>query len=199
MIHAFTIDGLQLQTGDLICTTDGGGPDLKGQYWRLIGELIPGDVDHIVVYVGPGGLCVEAGATGKVVSFEVKAHQWNASGMVAERGFLDVLYGVVYPLERRGLDEARVTEVRERVAAYCLEQAQLRKPYNLNFLDSSTREAFYCSQLAYAAYLRQGIDLNTGMGIPSIPGTESIIFPQEIWSGCEHRRAPGCAGGHAGP
>jgi hypothetical protein len=189
MIHAFTIDGLRVQTGDLICTTDGGGADLKGQYWRLIGKLIPGDVDHIVVYVGPEGLCVEAGATGKVISFDMTGHHWDAAGMLERRGFLDVLYGVAYPLEGRGLDEARATEIREGAAAYCLEQARLGKPYNLNFLDSSTEKAFYCSQLAYAAYRPHGIDLNTGQGVPEIPGTESIIFPQEIWSGCRHKRA----------
>jgi uncharacterized protein YycO len=58
------------------------------------------------------------------------------------------------------------------------------------FLDSMTEDAFYCSQLAYKAYLREGIDLNTGKGIQNFPGMESIIFPQEIWSGCKHERAP---------
>jgi hypothetical protein len=198
MIHEYTMDGLRVQTGDLICTTDGGGADLKGQYWRLIGKLIPGDVDHIVVYVGPGGLCVEAGATGKVISFEVRGPHWDAAGMLEQRGFLDVLYGVAYPLAGKGFSATREAEIREEVANYCLAQARSGKPYNLNFLDSSTEEAFYCSQLAYAAYLRQGIDLNTGQGVPKIPGTESIVFPQEIWSGCEHKRATGCAGASAG-
>jgi len=191
MICEYEIAGLRMQTGDLICTTDGDGEDLKGQFWRLVGKLIPGDVDHIVVYVGPEGRCVEAGATGKVVSFEVKGPGWNATGMLHQRGFLDVLHGVAYPLEGRGLDEARATEIREGVAVYCLEQARLGKPYNLNFLDSATEEAFYCSQLAYVAYRPHGIDLNTGKGVPKIPGTESIIFPQEIWSGCRHKQARG--------
>ncbi len=71
MIYSYEMNGLKLQTGDLICTTDGGGENIEGQFWRLIGKLIPGDVDHIVVYVGPGGRCVEAGAKGKVITFEV--------------------------------------------------------------------------------------------------------------------------------
>jgi len=81
-----------VQTGDIICTTDGGGEIFAGQFWRLVGKLIPGEVDHIAVYVGPQGRCVEAGAKGRVIT-------------------------------------------------------------------------------------------NTGKGIPEIPGTGSIIFPQEIWSG----------------
>jgi hypothetical protein len=191
MIHEYEIAGLRVQTGDLICTTDGEEGNIRGQFWRLIGKLIPGAVDHIVIYVGPGGLCVESGAKGKVISFEMKDHRWDAARMLRQRGFIDVVYGVAYPLEGKDPSEAKAVGIREGVAAYCLEQARLEKPYNLNFLDSSTEEAFYCSQLAYAAYLRQGIDLNTNKGIPRIPGTESIIFPQEIWSGCRHKRAKG--------
>ena len=71
MVFSYQINGLIVQTGDLICTTDGGDVDIKGQFWRLIGKLIPGEVDHIVIFVGPGGRCVEAGARGKVITFEV--------------------------------------------------------------------------------------------------------------------------------
>ena len=189
MIYSHEINGLKLQTGDLICTIDGGDEDIEGQFWRLIGKLIPGDVDHIVVYVGPGGKCVEAGAKGKVITFEIQEQIWDAEKMKPQRGlFIDTLYGVAYPLEGRGLDEVKATNIREKVALFCLKQAELGKPYNINFLDSSTQSAFYCSQLAYKAYLEQGIDLNTRIGIPDIPGTESIIFPQEIWNSCVHRQ-----------
>jgi uncharacterized protein YycO len=71
------------------------------------------------------------------------------------------------------------------VAAFCL--AQVGKPYNLNFLEPDREDAFYCSQLIYKAYLRQGIDLNTGLSIESLPGTNRIIYPQELWSGCVHK------------
>jgi hypothetical protein len=74
MIHHYTINGLEVQTGDLICTTDGDDTDITGKLWRLIGKLMPGEVD-----------------------------------------------------------------------------------------------------------------LNTGMGIPHLPLTKSIIFPEEIWNGCVHR------------
>jgi uncharacterized protein YycO len=58
----------------------------------------------------------------------------------------------------------------------------------MNFTDSATEKRFYCSQLAYQAYLQQGIDLNSNLGVPDLPGTASIIFPQELWSGCPNRR-----------
>jgi hypothetical protein len=189
MVDEYELHGLKLQTGDLICTTDGEEGNIRGQFWRLIGKLIPGAVDHIVIYTGPEGRCVESGAKGKVISFEVKDHRWDAMSMLNQRGIVDVLYGVAYPLQGKALIEAEATRIRQEVAEYCLMQADLGKPYNLNFLDSSTEKAFYCSQLAYVAYLRQGIDLNTGKGIPRIPGTKSIIYPQEIWSGCRHKRA----------
>ena len=34
-----------------------------------------------------------------------------------------------------------------------------------------------------------GIDLNTGLAMEQIPGTNTIIYPQEIWEGFSHRRA----------
>lgn len=190
MIHTYEIDGLKVETGDLICTTDGGGDDITGQFWRLIGKLIPGDVDHIVIYVGPEGRCVEAGAKGKVITFDMVDNVWDAGKMKAQRGpFKDIFYGVAYPLRSGDIDPAQEIEIREDVAAYCIKQGQLNKPYNLNFFNSSTEEAFYCSQLAYRAYLRHGINLNFGARVLEIPGTKSIILPQEIWAGCLHEKA----------
>ena len=65
---------------------------------------------------------------------------------------------------------------RMAVTACCL--AQVGKSYNLNFLDSKTQQPFYCSQLAYRAYLNVGIGLNTGMYLPGLPYTTSIIFSE---------------------
>jgi hypothetical protein len=185
MVHLFEINGLAVKTGDLICTVDGGGPIVPGQFWRLIGKIIPGEVDHIVIYIGPGGRCVEAGAKG-VISLETDSHIWNSTAMLEQRSLLDELYGIAYPLEGKNLSSEEENTIRERVAEYCL--AQSGKPYNLNFLDSATDDAFYCSQLAYKAFLRQGIDLNTGKGVLEFPGTGSIIFPQEVWESCAHAR-----------
>jgi len=187
MIYNYIINDLSVETGDLVCTTDGGESILPGQFWRLIGKLIPGDVDHIVIYVGPEGRCVEAGAKGRVLTFDVSDNIWDADKMYEQRNLIDTLYGVAYPLKDRGLSEQEIVQIREDVAEYCLHQADTRKPYNINFLNSQTEEAFYCSQLAYKAYLRHGINLNTGKGVIEIPGTSSIVFPQEVWESCSNR------------
>ena len=190
MIYEYEINKLPIRTGDLICTTDGNtAPDLRGQFWRLLGKLIPGEVDHIVIYTGPEGRCVEAGAKGKVITFDIGCNVWDSGKMMDQRWMLDTFYGIACPLQDAGITPAETSKIRESVAEYCLRQASLNKPYNLNFLDSATEDAFYCSQLAYQAYLKNGINLNTQRGIPEIPGTASIIFPQEIWSGCFHKRA----------
>jgi len=188
MIYSYEINGLQVKTADLICTTDGGDSIIAGQFWRLIAKFIPGDVDHIVIYVGPEGRCVEAGAKGCVITFEAKNHKWDAYEMEPQRRLIDTLYGVAYPLRDKTFSEDGKAKIRKSVADYCLAQAEAGKPYNFNFLDSQTDDAFYCSQLAYKAYLRHDIDLNTGRGVPNIPGTGSVIFPQEIWSGCSNKK-----------
>ena len=195
MIYTYKIDGLLVQTGDIICTTDGGADILPGNFWRLLGRLLPVEVDHIVVYVGPRGRCVEAGGRG-VITFEVEGNTWIAERMTQQRGwFIDRLYGVVYPLQAQGFSEEEEIRIRRDVADYCLTQADANKPYNINFLNPDTDESFYCSQLAYRAYLPHGINLNTDRGVPNLVGTSSIVFPQEIWSGCRHQKAIAPAAG----
>lgn len=187
MIHTCQINDLTVQTGDIICTMNGKPDILPGEFWRFVGRLVPGDVDHVAVYLGPHGRCAEAGALG-VVTFEVQGHTWDAELMMRERGHLvDTFYGAAYPLADRGLSPELEEQVRADIAAFCI--AQIGKSYNLNFLNSDTDESFYCSQLAYRAYLRCGINLNTGMAMESLPGTNRIIYPQEIWDGCIHRMA----------
>ena len=190
-IHTYVIDGLKVQTGDLICTTTGGRSVFAGFLWRVFGMVIPGPVDHIAVYDGPGGRCVEAGAQLRVITFDITGNTWDDLKMVAVRGPLfDTFYGVVYPLAGRSLSGEEEARIRRSVARYCLRQAAAGKPYNPLFTESRTDKAFYCSQLAYKAYLEEGIDLNTGQGVPDIEGTDSIVFPEEIWAGCVHERAP---------
>jgi hypothetical protein len=197
MVYSYEINGLPVKTGDIICTMNGKPDILPGEFWRLIGVLVPGDVDHVVVYIGPEGRCVESGSVG-VVTFEVNDRQWRSEAMIRQRGLLcDTFYGVAYPLEALELDPLEEKHVRKAVAEYCL--AQVGKPYNLNFLNPHTDDSFYCSQLAYKAYLPHGIDLNTGLAMESLPGTNQIVYPQEIWSGCPHRRAEIPAGGSVSP
>jgi hypothetical protein len=186
MIYTYQIEGITLQTCDVICTMNGKPDILPGEFWRLVGRLVPGDVDHVAIYLGPEGRCIEAGARG-VITFDVPRGHWDTERMAPQRGHLfDSFYGVAFPLDVHGLAEEEEHEMRKTVAAYCL--AQVGKPYNLNFLNAEMEESFYCSQLAYKAYQQIGIDLNTGLAIEQIPGTNAIIYPQEIWRGFSHRQ-----------
>mgnify|MGYP001442292670 CR=1 FL=1 len=189
MIYTYQIEGLTMQTGDVICTMNGKPNILPGEFWRLIGRLVPGDVDHIAIYLGPDGKCVEAGARG-VITFDVPQGHWDTERMARQRGLLfDTLYGVSSPLDGLQISANEEQEMRQIVAAYCL--AQVGKPYNLNFLNAETEECFYCSQLAYKAYQQIGIDLNTGLAMEQLPGTNNIIYPQEIWNGFSHKSLMG--------
>lgn len=186
MIYTYQIEGVPVQTGDIICTMNGKPDILPGEFWRLVGRLVPGDVDHVAMYVGPSGRCVEAGARG-VIKFTVFDGQWNTERMARRRGLLfDSFYGIVSPLDALEVTEEEQFEMRKRVAQYCL--AQVGKPYNLNFLNAETEESFYCSQLAYKAYQQVDINLNTGLAMEQLPGTNNIVYPQEIWEGFSHRK-----------
>ena len=187
-VHKYKINDIAVETGDLICTVDGNPSSLVGQFWWFVGKLIPGGVDHIAIYVGPGGRCVEAGANGKVITFEVPNSEWDAPAMFEQRYIIDELYGVAYALKERDVTTKQKKKIRIDVGNYCLQQARDEKPYNLNFFDSDTEDAFYCSQLAYKAYIRHHIDLNTEKGIPNIPFSKSIVFPQEVWASCHNKR-----------
>jgi cell wall-associated NlpC family hydrolase len=186
MIHTYQLEGLTLQTGDVICTMNGKPNILPGEFWLLVGRLVPGDVDHVAVYVGPNGRCVESGSRG-VITFDMCEGIWDTECMAGERGLLfDTFYGVSYPLAGGADSEDEETHMRMKVAQYCL--AQVGKSYNLNFLNPETEDAFYCSQLVYKAYQKVGINLNTGLAMEQLPGTNAIIYPQEIWDGCVNRR-----------
>jgi cell wall-associated NlpC family hydrolase len=187
MIYTYQIEGIPVQTGDILCTMNGKPDILPGEFWRFVGRLVPGDVDHVAIYLGPNGRCIEAGARG-VITFDVPHGHWNTERMALQRGLLfDTFYGVASPLDGLPISEEEAVEMRSRVAAYC--RAQIGKPYNLNFLKAEAEESFYCSQLAYKAYQQIGIDLNTGLTMEQFPGTNAIIYPQEIWNGFSHREA----------
>jgi cell wall-associated NlpC family hydrolase len=187
MIYTYEIEGIPIQTGDIICTMNGKPDILPGEFWRFVGRLVPGDVDHVAIYLGPNGRCIEAGGRG-VITFDVPHGHWRTEQMALQRGLLfDTFYGVASPLDGLGVSEEEEQEMRATVAAYC--RAQIGKPYNLNFLNVETEEAFYCSQLAYKAYQQIGINLNTGLAMEQLPGTNAIMYPQEIWNGFSHREA----------
>lgn len=187
MIHTYQINGMPVQTGDIICTMNGKPDILPGEFWRLVGRLVPGDVDHVAIYLGPHGRCAEAGARG-VITFNVPNGSWDTERMARQRGLLfDTFYGVVSPLDVLGYSDDDEIHLRTEVAKYVL--AQVGKPYNLNFLNPETENAFYCSQLVYKAYQTIGVDMNTGLAMEQLPGTNQIIYPQEIWEGFSHRQS----------
>ena len=188
MVYSYEIAGLSVQTGDILCTTVGDESLLSGLAWRAFGALVPGPVDHMALYVGPDGRCVESGPAGVVV-YDASDRTWGAQRMARERGWLtDTLYGVAYPLAGRGLPAEEETRIRNAVAAYCLAQAAADRPYNFNFLNSHTEKSFYCTHLIYQAYLHSGIDLNSQQHFLGLSGLDGLILPQEIWQACVHRR-----------
>lgn len=187
MIHTTKFSGLTVTTGDILCTQDGVEGSLFGQLWRLVGRLLPGEVDHCLVYVGPGGRCIESGARG-VIEFEMPGSVWDATLLGQERLLLDTLVGAAYPLQGRGLLAEDERHIRAGVVAFCREQVAQGKPYNLNVFNPETDGAFYCSQLVYKAYLSQGIDLNPEESFLIGPLTSKIIFPMDLWQNLPHRR-----------
>lgn len=175
MIYEYTINGKLLKTGDVISTKDGTN-SIYSLGYRALGVLIPGKVDHSILYVGPGGLCVEAGIFG-VISFIAPA-RWDSESNFAERGLLDTFVAASSVLVGRNLKEKDEIAVREFVRAYAL--GCIGKPYNLDFLHPDNERALYCSQLIYLAYKKIGIDLNTGFSSVAGKWCDKIIFPQEI-------------------
>jgi hypothetical protein len=185
-IYTHIYNGLRVATGDVLCTHDGDENSAFGRIWRYMGLLVPGEIDHTLVYVGPGGRCVESGAKG-VIAFEMPGEAWEAQSLYSQRWLADSLVGAAYPLQGLHLAPREEERIRLGVAEYCLRQVECARPYNPNFLDAQREGAFYCSQLIYKAYLAQGIDLNKDAGVPA--GILSkVVFPQEIWNGCVHRR-----------
>lgn len=187
MIYHYRLNGLRLQTGDIICTNNGLKGSLVGRFWEVVGLTIPGAVDHVALYVGPGGRCVEAAARG-VVTFEIPEHRWDAKQMLARRGFLDKLVGIAYPLAGYPLQPQTIAQIRAGVAHFCLAQATAKKPYNPLFFAPDLDAAFYCSQLIYKAYLAYGIDLSVGPTITPLPDDARIVLPQAIWQNAPRKK-----------
>ena len=122
MIYTYEIEGLSLQTGDILCTMNGKPDILPGEFWRLIGRLVPGDVDHVAIYLGPRGRCVESGSRG-VITFDVHSEIWDTEFMARKRGLLfDTFYGAAYPLDGLELSDDDEAHMRAAIATFCLER-----------------------------------------------------------------------------
>jgi len=167
---------MPIRTGDIIATLNGEA-SLYGQLYRLIGALIPGEPDHLAIYLGPGGLCVEAGPHG-VVSFHLHNESWDAGRLFNERGILDSLYGVG-DFVSNASDELQSEAVRRSIRHYVIDQ--VGKPYNYAFRESSDDTCFYCSQLVVHAAMASGLDLDLSFRPvhPLIP--EGVITPETVW------------------
>jgi hypothetical protein len=122
MIYHHLLDGVPVYSEDIMCTQDGDvSAGLFGQIWRIIGKLVPSEIDHILLYAGPGGWCIESGARGMIV-FETPGETWSSAPLTNERLLIDSIVGVAYPLAGRELpDEER--RIRSEVVSYCLERA----------------------------------------------------------------------------
>lgn len=187
MLHDHTIDGLPLRTGDILCLRNGSHRSMYGRLWQGIGALVPGEIDHCALYLGPGGRFVEANVFGVTV-LDMPGDTWDAHVLVRERVLLDILVGVAYPLANRDLPHAEETRIREAVAEYCLQQSAANRPFNFNLLDATDPERAYCSQLIAEAYRRVDIDLDSNLGVPTARIFKHAVFPQELWSGSPHLR-----------
>lgn len=187
MIYEYILNNLRLQTGDIICTTNGIKNSYLGRFWQWVGGTIPGKVDHVAIYIGPNGRCVEAGTNG-VTIFEIAENRWDAEKMYFQRELLDTFVGVAYPLAQRPFHSKTIDQIRAGVAHFCLTQAINQKPYNPLFFAPQIDAAYYCSQLIYRAYLSYGIDLSLGPSITPVPNDAQIVLPQAIWQNVLERK-----------
>lgn len=77
-----------------------------------------------------------------------------------------------------GVTVKSTTAAQDSAAAnWCYKQ--IGKPYNYNYLNSSTRKSFYCSQLVYAAFLDNfGINLDTNSFLQAVHPIELVNTSQ---------------------
>jgi hypothetical protein len=187
MIYTHSFQGITARTGDILFTRDGESGSLFGEIWKLLGYILPGDLDHCAMYLGPGVRFVESAARGVVVC-EFAGDAWTATPYAAQRLLIDELVGIGDPIAGRGIALEQEIELREHAVAYCLAQAAEQKPYNIDFFNPQTDGAFYCSQLVYKAYAAQGIDLHVHAGESANSLLAPIVFPEDVWNACHARR-----------
>jgi hypothetical protein len=190
MDHVHEIDGLEIRTGDILCMRDGGRHGVFERLCMAFGALIPGEIDHCVLYVGPKGQFVEADIHGVTV-LTMPGNHWDAKALERKRLFVDSLVGVAYPLQDRGLTPQRETRIRKSVAEYCLAQAAAHKPFNFNFFNAANPNRAYCSQLIADAYRGQGIELDSKLAVPRLRIFRRAILPEALWAGSPHCRVQG--------
>ena len=78
-IYTHSYHDLPLTTGDIICTQDGESESVFGRLWKLLGLVVPGEVDHCILYLGPGGRCIESAPSGMPPLDSISAGCWTVS------------------------------------------------------------------------------------------------------------------------
>jgi hypothetical protein len=190
VIHRHRINGVPVRTGDLLCTRDGDSKGMIGAVWKAIGALVPGEIDHCALYIGPGIRFIEADARGVSV-LSMPGHEWNAELLFRRRLFVDTFIGVAYPLADRRIPQRQQDRIRLSVARYCLAQHASGKPFNFNLLDATNPRRTYCSQLIVEAYRSQGIQLDSKRGTGSSRALRRAVLPEALWQSGPHWVAPG--------
>lgn len=79
-----------------------------------------------------------------------------------------------------GVTVRKSTGIQDKTAAdWCYKQ--IGKPYNWNYLNTGTRDSFYCSQLVWASFLDNfNIDLNTSEFLGAIHPMELVSTDKTI-------------------
>ncbi len=175
MVFQETIHGRSLKTGDVIFTRDGPN-SIFSMGCTVLGERVAGEADHCLLYLGPSGLCVEAGGHG-VIAFDAKP-AWNAEPMLLSRGIVDTFHTASSVLAGRGLSAAQENAVRILVRGYAL--GSVSKAYNLRLLDLNNEKALYSSQLVYLAYANAGVELRGVTTVTSGRRAVQVILPRDI-------------------
>jgi hypothetical protein len=175
MVFQETINGRLLTTGDILFTRDGPN-SIYSMGCTAFGERVAGETDHCLLYLGPAGLCVEAGIHGVIV-FKAGG-SWNSEQMFLTRGLVDTFHAATSVLAGRGLTAAQENEVRIFVRGYVL--GSVKKPYNFDLIDPDKEKALYNSQLVYLAYGKAGIDLHGFSTVLSGRRSARVILPKDI-------------------
>lgn len=183
MIYTHNFDGVTAKTGDILFTRDGESGSLFGAIWKVLGYVLPGDLDHTALYIGPGIRFIESAAKGVVV-VTMEGENWEGKRYGKERLLIDELVGIGNPIAGRGISEEQEVQIRENVVGYCMAQVAEAKPYNLDFFDPETDGAFYCTQLLYKAYQSQGINLHVHQGDDSESLLAPLVLPKDVWNAC---------------
>lgn len=187
MIYQHSFHGVIARSGDILFTRDGIPDSLFGEIWRVLGQAMQSEFNHCALYLGPGVRFIESAAKG-VVLVEMQGDEWNAAPYAEQRLLVDELIGIGDPLAGRGMTPKQERGIRERAIAYCLEQVDEHKPYNLDVFNPETDGAFYCSQLIYKAYQAQDILLHQHRGADAENVLAPIVFPQDVWEACREKR-----------